>query len=86
MGNVRGEGLLLGMEFVQDRETLAPFDTAVNVGGRIHQEALKRGLVLRASPGFLALAPPLITTEDEADAMFEILVESVEAVGATLGV
>jgi adenosylmethionine-8-amino-7-oxononanoate aminotransferase len=85
VGDVRGEGLLLGVEFVQDRETKAPFDQDMNVGGRIHQEALARGLVLRASPWFLALAPPLITTEAEADAMFEILVESIEAVAGTLG-
>lgn len=85
VGDVRGEGLLLGIEFVKERDTKAPFTSGENFGGRVHDEALKRGLILRASPGFVALGPPLITTLDEADAMFAILQESIEAVGKTMG-
>lgn len=84
VGDVRGEGLLLGIEFVRDRETREPFAPEIDVGGRIHDEALKRGLVLRASPWFVALGPPIITTIDEADAMFEILAESIKVVGEAL--
>jgi len=84
VGDVRGEGLLLGVEFVKDRESKTPFAEEANFGGRVHDEALKRGLIVRASPWFVALGPPLITTEDEAEAMFQILRESIEVVSRAL--
>jgi adenosylmethionine-8-amino-7-oxononanoate aminotransferase len=80
VGDVRGEGLLLGLEFVHDRESKEPFAERVNFGGRVHDEALRRGLVLRASPGFIALGPPLTITQDEAEAMFQIVRESIAVV------
>jgi adenosylmethionine-8-amino-7-oxononanoate aminotransferase len=84
VGDVRGEGLLLGVEFVQDQATRAPFPEARNAGGRVQLEARRRGLLLRASPWFVALGPPLITTVEEADAMFEILDATIAEVGKTL--
>jgi adenosylmethionine-8-amino-7-oxononanoate aminotransferase len=84
VGDVRGEGLLIGVEFVRDRETRESFPAAVDVGGRVKAEGRRRGLLLRASPGFIAIGPPLITTVAEADAMVEILDETIGAVCAGL--
>jgi adenosylmethionine-8-amino-7-oxononanoate aminotransferase len=84
VGDVRGEGLLLGVEFVQDKATRQAFPESVNFGGKIQLEARRRGLLLRASPWFIGFGPPLITTLDEADAMFDILDQTIVAVSAEL--
>jgi len=84
VGDVRGEGLLLGVEFVQDKAARRHFPDAANIGGKVQLEARRRGLLLRASPWFIAFGPPLITTVDEADAMLEIMDEAIAAVSAGL--
>jgi adenosylmethionine-8-amino-7-oxononanoate aminotransferase len=72
VGDVRGEGLLLGLEFVSDAETKEPFPAAENVGVKVREAARRRGLLLRASHWMAVLAPPLTTTADELDEMLEI--------------
>ncbi len=74
IGDVRGKGCLLGIEFVQDTETKAPLSEA---SGKIYEECLKRKLI----PGvpviqFLRLAPPLIVDQDAIDVAVSILDES----------
>lgn len=78
IGEVRGKGLLLGMELVADRKTKAQFDPPIGV--RIGKEALRRGLLTRFDPHWIALAPPLIVTEADLDEMVGILRESIRGV------
>jgi adenosylmethionine-8-amino-7-oxononanoate aminotransferase len=47
VGNVRGMGLLVGLELVEDKSTKKPFAPSMNMGGRLHQECIKRGLYSR---------------------------------------
>ena len=84
VGDVRGEGLLLGVEFVADKAKRTPFPEEKGVGVRVQREGRRRGLLMRASPGFIGMGPPLITTIEEADAMFEILDASIAAVVKSL--
>lgn len=75
IGDVRGKGCLLGIEFVHDRETKSPLHEA---SGKVYQECLKRKLI----PGvpvihLLRLAPPLIAGFNEVDTALSILDESV---------
>ena len=68
IGDVRGRGLLLGVELVTDRQTKAP---APEVGAAVSQRCLELGACLnvgrRSMSGVFRLAPPLITTRDEID-------------------
>lgn len=73
VGDVRGVGLILGVEFVADRDTRAPFPAHVKPGLKVQAAAKRRGLLMRASADWFALAPPLITTEADIDKMLEIL-------------
>jgi adenosylmethionine-8-amino-7-oxononanoate aminotransferase len=82
VGDVRGEGLLLGLEFVADPATRTRFPAEAGVGVRIREEARRRGLLLRASHWMAVFAPPLTTTADELDAMLDIFETSV---GVVLG-
>jgi len=84
VGEVRGEGLLVAVEFVKDRESRTLFDPGETVGARIVAALLERGVIGRAMPqgDILGLAPPLCLTEAEAD---EIAVKTNAAVRAVLG-
>jgi putrescine aminotransferase len=80
LGDVRGEGLLLGVEFVQDRRTRARFAPEVNFGLQVRDAARRRGLLLRASPWMVAFAPPLTTSADEADDIVNIFEQALAEV------
>ena len=80
VGDVRGQGLLLGLEFVRDPDTKEPFPAAENVGIRVREAARRKGLLLRASHWMAVLAPPLTTTAEQLDEMLDILDEAVTEV------
>jgi 4-aminobutyrate aminotransferase-like enzyme len=64
IGDVRGAGLLLGMDLVKDRKTKEPLPAAVTE--HIFLEALRRGLLLMGYFSRVRINPPLILTESEA--------------------
>jgi len=84
IGDVRGLGFLQGIEFVADRASKRPFPDSLQVGLRVRQEARRRGLLLRASPWFVAVAPPLIATPAEIDQIVAILDQALGAVEASV--
>jgi adenosylmethionine-8-amino-7-oxononanoate aminotransferase len=84
VGDVRGAGLLQGIEFVQDRASGIPFPARVRPGKLVEREARERGLLLRCGNEFAALAPPLIVTTQDVDEMCGILGESIAAAQRTL--
>jgi len=73
VGDVRGIGLLLGVEFVADKKTKAAFDPKKNFAGLVGQAAAKRGLLVYPMQGcvdgiagdHLLIAPPAILTPDQ---------------------
>ena len=80
IGDVRGLGLLLGVELVRDRSTREP---AVEEAEAVMYAALDRGLSFKVTAGsVLTLAPPLIITDSELDralAILEVSLDEVEA-------
>ena len=79
IGDVRGAGLLQGIEFVADRATLAAFPPAVRPGKVVERLAKERGLILRSANDFVAFAPPLVVKREQIDAMCDILEECLAA-------
>jgi 4-aminobutyrate aminotransferase len=78
IGDVRGIGLLLGMELVTDRATRA---RAVDEAEAVMYEALSRGLSFKLTMGnIITLAPPLTITREEMDAALAILEASLTRV------
>ncbi len=73
VGDVRGLGLLWGVEFVADRKTKAAFDPAAGFAGRVFEAAQRRGVLVYPMQGsvdgyrgdHLLLAPPAVTTAAE---------------------
>jgi adenosylmethionine-8-amino-7-oxononanoate aminotransferase len=80
VGDVRGIGMMCAVEYVEDRSTKQPFDASQNVGARINQEAIKRGLFSRVRGDVYLIAPPIVTTESTIDDLVDILAESTKAV------
>lgn len=71
---VRGSGVLLGVEFVRDPETLEPFP---ELGIALKRTALENGIILRIDPTWFAVAPPLIAEESDLDEMCALIEKSV---------
>jgi adenosylmethionine-8-amino-7-oxononanoate aminotransferase len=93
VGDVRGRGLLQGIELVSDRETKAPFPLSWKGSRRVAEATFERGLVSYPGSGtvdgvagdHLLYAPPLVITREQIDELVTILDESLSVVGARLG-
>ncbi|HTU25272.1 MAG TPA: aspartate aminotransferase family protein [Pirellulales bacterium] len=79
VGEVRGLGLMAGVELVADRETKTPYPAEFKAGQRVHAETQKRGMFTRLRGDIYNLAPPFVTTSGQIDRMVEILGESIAA-------
>ena len=76
IGDIRGKGLMIGIELVKDRKTNA---YAVRDRNQVLKEALRRGLViLGCGRSVIRLFPPLIVTEEHCDRAVDILEESLK--------
>jgi adenosylmethionine-8-amino-7-oxononanoate aminotransferase len=80
VGEVRGLGLMCGIEFVADKSTKAEFPPEQKVGIRIHEAAQERGVFSRLRGDVFCLAPPMVTSCEQLDRIVAILRESTEAV------
>ncbi len=82
MGDVRGKGLMIGVEFVKDPETKEPAPQEVE---DITNKCFKRGLaIITAGKSAMRFAPPLIITRDIIDEGLEIFEGAVKEVAAQL--
>ncbi len=81
VGEVRGKGMMIGVDLVRDRDTREP-DAAL--AGRIVTGALRRGFLLLSGGldgNVLSLSPPLVITRPQLDAAIEMLLELVRELG-----
>ena len=82
MGDVRGKGLMIGVEFIKDQETKEPASDEV-LG--IVNKCFKRGLaIIPAGKSTIRFAPPLIITRDLIDAGLDVFEGSVKEISAEL--
>ena len=84
VGEVRGEGMLCAVEFVEDKDSRTFFDASRKVGPSIAAALLEEGIIARAMPqgDIIGYAPPFCLTEAEAD---EIAGKTAKAVAKVLG-
>jgi adenosylmethionine-8-amino-7-oxononanoate aminotransferase len=91
IGDVRGKGLLAGVELVADRETRAPFDPALGITQRLLDAARARGLLLypgQSGDGIASdqvlVSPPLIVSREEIDLILDRLALALDDIRAYL--
>ncbi|MCU4178440.1 aspartate aminotransferase family protein [Bosea sp. BH3] len=80
VGDVRGRGLLLGLEIVTDRQTKAP---GFELGAQVMEEAMRRGLSMNivklpGMGGVFRIAPPLTVSDAEIDTGLKIMSEAID--------
>ena len=83
VGEVRGKGLMLGIELVRDRQTKEPLGK--DVTRALYQECLRRGLIAMTYSPSIRINPPLVINEETALAGLAILDEALDAVGRQHG-
>jgi len=75
VGDVRGRGLMIGVEIVKDKRTK---EYAAAERDRIVEQAFERGILfLGCGPSTIRISPPLVTTQDEADLAIDVLEECI---------
>jgi adenosylmethionine-8-amino-7-oxononanoate aminotransferase len=79
IGDVRGMHLMVCLEFVRDKKTKEPMPYEWDVGNRIIQHAMPRGLLVRPMGHLVVLSPPLVISEAQIDEAAAILRDSVKA-------
>jgi len=92
IGDVRGKGLMLGVELVADKETKEPFPRSAQVIEKVHAECWRRGLSFCPLAGdadgvsgdAASIGPALVLTDDQARDLVRIFGEATNAVAETL--
>ena len=79
VGEIRGLGLLAGIEFVADRSQKTRFEPDQAVSKQLREALLERGLYTRVLSNVICLAPPLIATEAEIDRIADIVVDAIQS-------
>ena len=94
VGDVRGKGLLIGIEFVADKARRTPFEPTKGVTSMVVDRAFDKGvLVMPGAPGLvdgvsgdhIAISPPFTVTESEVTRVVDVLEETISEVAADLG-
>ncbi len=80
VGDVRGLGLMCGVEFVKDRASKEAFDASEKIGPRIHAAGVERGLFSRVRGDVYQIAPPIVTSEESIDRIVEIMTAATKEV------
>ena len=85
IGNVRGLGLMIGMEIVADRDTRTRFPKDARMGERLDDAFEAEGLILKTRGERVTIGPPLCITHAEADELASKLDRAFGWVGRALG-
>jgi adenosylmethionine-8-amino-7-oxononanoate aminotransferase len=90
VGQIRGRGLMVGIELVADRATREPFPRAARITEGVVAAARERGVLVYSSTGCangvdgdtILLGPPFVVTNEELERIASVLAESIDAVAA----
>lgn len=81
-GEIRGLGLILAVDLLEDPATEKPFDPARKAGATVLAACRKAGLVTRGRGDTIYLGPPLTASEAEVDRIADIVIEAAASLGA----
>ncbi len=92
VGEIRGRGLMIGIEFVADRSTRRPYPRAAKIAESVLAAARERGVLVYWGTGnadgvdgdSILLGPPFVITDDEMQRVAEVLAEAVDVATASV--
>ncbi|WP_254702714.1 aminotransferase class III-fold pyridoxal phosphate-dependent enzyme [Sulfitobacter sp. THAF37] len=76
VGEVRGKGLMVGLDFVSDKGARTPMDPGTGVVERIATYAREEGAIVRPAGNVIILSPPLVIEEPEIDIIIAALTKA----------
>lgn len=87
VGDIRGKGLMIGMEFVKDQDTKLPFEAGDNLKGKITANGMAEGIILYPGGGsvdgkrgdHVLIAPPINITKEQVDELTAALEKTIQA-------
>jgi 4-aminobutyrate aminotransferase/(S)-3-amino-2-methylpropionate transaminase len=82
IGDVRGEGMLIGVEFVRDRHTKEPISAAE--AEALYLEIVRHGILVSNASQIIRITPPLVLTQEMAERGLERFDQAVSAFEAGL--
>ena len=85
VGDIRGLGMMIGIEYVADRDSGKPFPAGANVAGRVSRLAEMRGLLVRSCGHVNILSPCLASTPDQVDFIVDTLTDAIGELCRTPG-
>ncbi len=85
VGDVRGVGLIAGVELMQDKRTRTPFPAAMKVGQLVQEKCQEAGLITRGIGDRMAFTPPLVITAAEIEEMLARFERGLDAAAHALG-
>jgi adenosylmethionine-8-amino-7-oxononanoate aminotransferase len=84
VGDIRGLGLLWGVELVQDKKTLKPFPRCEKVAEKLWETIFQKGVVIYSSTGLagidgdaLLIGPPFVIEENEMDRVVDVIAQAI---------
>lgn len=80
VGSIRGRSLMVGIELVADRESKLAFDPSGEVGRRVCERAIEKGVWIRPLGDVIILMPPLVSSDEEIDLLANVVCDSITEV------
>ncbi|MDQ0886689.1 lysine--8-amino-7-oxononanoate aminotransferase [Paenibacillus sp. V4I9] len=77
VGEIRQKGLMIGVELVRDKLSREPYKWVDRIGVRVAERARELGMLTRPLGNVIVFIPPLVSTQNELNAMTDILVASI---------
>jgi adenosylmethionine-8-amino-7-oxononanoate aminotransferase len=78
VGDIRGRGLMVGIELVANRDSRTSFEPAQQIGQKVCRGALDRGVWIRPLSDVIILMPPLVAGDEELDLLADVVVDSIQ--------
>lgn len=80
VGDIRGLGLIMAVDFIEDRTTGTAFDPSRKIGPRVLQACREAGLITRGRGDSIYLGPPFTIDEKELDRLADIVIDAAKTI------
>lgn len=77
VGDIRQQGMIVGIELVEDKGTKKPYAWNLAVGAKVCKKAREYGMIIRPLGNIVVFMPPLASTMEELEDMLKILTDSI---------